>query len=66
MQEQSGWGTKPEENKASINEVLECTCQFFYRLEEVWGTRPNATIIVNAESSIAPLPIRSQSTKQEE
>ena len=78
MQEQSGWGAKPEENETSINEVLERKCPFFWRLEEVWGTRPNATMIVNTESSTAPpstpsqptlqapLPIRLQSTVLEE
>ena len=32
-----GWGIRA----ASINEALEKRCAFFWRLEEIWGTRPN-------------------------
>ena len=39
--------------EASVNEALERKCPFFWRLEELWGTRPNTTVIVNAESSTA-------------
>jgi len=45
MQERSGWGVKPEVNEESINEILERKCPFFWRLEEIWGSRPNATVI---------------------
>ncbi|KAF8416864.1 hypothetical protein EV426DRAFT_721555 [Tirmania nivea] len=41
MQTRSGWGVKSEDNDKSINEVLERRCPFFWRLEEIWGSRPN-------------------------
>jgi len=46
VQERSGWGVKPEENEESNNEVLERKCP------EIWGSRPNATVIFNTQSPI--------------
>ncbi|KAF8417327.1 hypothetical protein EV426DRAFT_721276 [Tirmania nivea] len=40
MQQRSGWGVKPENNEASINEALERKCAFFWRLDEIWGSSP--------------------------
>jgi len=53
MQAQPGWGVKSEESEASINQVLERRCPFFWRLEEIWGSRPNESVIYNTET-IAP------------
>lgn len=39
------------DNEASINEILESRCSFFWRLDAIWGTRPNATPIVNIDTS---------------
>ena len=46
MQQRSQWGIRGE-NEASINEVLERKCLFFWRLEleEIWGPRPNVKVI---------------------
>ena len=55
MQERSGWGLKSEDNEPSINDRLEQKCTFFWRLEEIWGSRPNATVVVHTESiTISP------------
>ncbi|RPB25363.1 hypothetical protein L211DRAFT_867338 [Terfezia boudieri ATCC MYA-4762] len=35
MQQRSGWGVKPEDNEASINQALERKCAFFWRLDEI-------------------------------
>ena len=45
MQDRSGWGVRPEDNEESINNVLERKCAFFWRLEEIWGSQPNVTVI---------------------
>ena len=37
-QDQSGWGVTLEDNTQSINEELEKTCTFFWRLDEIWGS----------------------------
>jgi len=50
IQARSGWGIKPEENEESTDEVLERKSSFFWLLEEIWGSRPNASIIFNTES----------------
>jgi len=52
MQERSGCGVQPEENEEWVNEVLERKCPFVWRFEEIWGSRPNATVIFNTESLI--------------
>jgi len=45
MQAQSGWGVNPEESEASINQELQRRCPFFWRLGEIWGSRPNVSVI---------------------
>ena len=35
MQDQSGWGLQPDDNKASINDRLERKCPFYWRLHAV-------------------------------
>ena len=50
MQEQSGWGLTAEDNEELINARLEQRCAFFWRLEEIWGTRPYVTIHALSES----------------
>jgi len=54
MQESSGWGVKPEDNDAKINEILERKCICYWRLDSIWGTRPNATVVVNMDSTAMP------------
>ena len=51
MANQSGFGVRAEDNTTSVNEVLERKCQFYFRLEEIWGSRPNAQVIAPLESS---------------
>ena len=51
MQERSGWGLTMEENSTSINHALEKKCAFFWRLEEIWGTRPNVAIPATIQST---------------
>ena len=54
-QDQSGWGVTLEDNTQSINEELEKTCTFFWRLDKIWGFRPNASIIPDSMETIDPL-----------
>ena len=49
MQERSGWGLTMEQNSTSINDALEKKCALFWRLEEIWGTRPNVAIPIAIE-----------------
>ena len=51
MQEQSGWGVKPTDNHESVNDKLEEKCTFFWRLEEIWGSGPNATMLSGSMES---------------
>ena len=52
MAEHSGWGLQnQDDNEDSINAKLECKCPFYWQLEELWGSRPNATVILDMESS---------------
>lgn len=41
LREQSGSGVKPEDNTPSFVAVLEKKCAFFWRLDVIWGPRPN-------------------------
>ena len=50
----SGWGDTSEDNEESINEILEWKCMFYWRLDSIWGTIPNAIPIVNMESLRPP------------
>ena len=49
MADNSGWGV--ENQSESINKVLERKCPFYWRLDELWGSHPNATAIMDTESS---------------
>ena len=49
----SGWGV--EDMYDTVNKLLERKCPFFWRLEEIWGTRPNVRVIMDTESSKMPL-----------
>lgn len=53
----TGWGLKAEDNEPSINARLESRCLFFWRLDAIWGTRPNATPIVVEDTTNAQLPV---------
>ena len=50
MRDQSGWGLSAEDHESSVVEKLEKTCQHFYQLDNIWGSRVNITplITVNA------------------
>ena len=56
MLELSGWGVRLEDNEQSINDVLDRKCAFFWRLDEIWGTCPNASVIDGNMDSSNPLP----------
>ncbi|KAF8459360.1 hypothetical protein BGX38DRAFT_2985 [Terfezia claveryi] len=64
MQIRSGWGVRYEDNEQSINELLERRCPFFWRLEELWGSRPNISVILHTESIASPIPAPSQPVSQ--
>jgi len=51
MQQRSGWGVKAEDNETSINEALERRCLFFWRLDEIWGSRANVMLTGGSASS---------------
>lgn len=51
----TGWGVGKSEN--SITESLEKRCPFFFRLDAIWGTRPNVRIATGLDStSMLPPP----------
>ena len=50
MQDQSGWGLQEDENDSTINGVLERKCPFYWRLDAIWGSRPNVTVVHRLES----------------
>ena len=54
MAELSGWGVRLEDNEQTINDVLERKCAFYWRLDGIWGTRPNASIIIGSMESTNP------------
>ncbi|RPB20104.1 hypothetical protein L211DRAFT_572676 [Terfezia boudieri ATCC MYA-4762] len=64
MQTRSGWGVRSGDNDQSINEVLERRCPFFWRLEELWGSRPNVSAIPHTEAIASPTPARSEAVSQ--
>ncbi|KAF8424327.1 hypothetical protein EV426DRAFT_599504 [Tirmania nivea] len=68
MQQRSGWGVKAENNEASINETLERKCAFFWRLDEIWGSRPNVELVGGSESitSRSRMPSKISSEKPSE
>lgn len=53
MVNSSGWGVEDPDD--TINKLLERKCPCFWRLEELWGTRPNVRVIMDTESSEMPL-----------
>ena len=50
MQDQSGWGLQPDDNETSINDRLKRKCPFYWRLDAIWGSRPNVTVVDRMES----------------
>jgi len=53
MQVQPGWGVKPEVSEASINQVLERRCPFFWRLDGFWtASRFNSPMVPISSSTI--------------
>ncbi|KAF8421680.1 hypothetical protein EV426DRAFT_608723 [Tirmania nivea] len=51
LREQSGSGVRAEDQVSSFNVLLESKCPLFWRLDEIWGTRPNVTPILIADST---------------
>lgn len=51
---------KPAANPA-LSEVLNRKCRFFWRLDEIFGTRPNNNPIVTVDTLITPLELPSES-----
>ena len=51
LREQSGSGVRAEDQVPSFNALLESKCLLFWRLDEIWGTRPNATPILMPDST---------------
>ena len=47
MRDQSGWGLSADDHYGK----LEKTCQFFYRLDNIWGTRVNVTPLITVNAS---------------
>ncbi|KAF8461543.1 hypothetical protein BDZ91DRAFT_798027 [Kalaharituber pfeilii] len=50
LQERSGWGLTAEDNKESINTFIEKKCPLFWRLDAIWGSRPNSMVVASRES----------------
>ena len=46
-QEASGWGIKSEDNDDFISEAQERKRPWFWRLDDLWGSRPNVTVILD-------------------
>ncbi|KAF8439174.1 hypothetical protein BGX38DRAFT_1208809 [Terfezia claveryi] len=61
--DQSGWGLKPEDHSDSQQSFLEKKCAFFYRLDEIWGTRPNSTPVVLEDTTGPTQELESFGTK---
>ena len=53
MQLQSGWRLTVEDVEQSIHDRLEKICQFFWRLDRIWGQKPNTTPLSQFDS-LAP------------
>ena len=53
MQLQSGWGLTEEDVEQSVHDRLEKICQFFWRLDGIWGQKPNTTPL-SPFDSLAP------------
>ncbi|KAN0077841.1 hypothetical protein V8E54_006145, partial [Elaphomyces granulatus] len=65
LQEQSGFGVREDDCTRSINEVLNKKCKFFWRLDEIFGTRPNNVPVTSSDSLPPPQPrLPSQSQPQ--
>ena len=52
---QSGLGVRAEDNQASFNALLESKCPLFWRLDEMWGSRPNTTLVLILDSTQAEI-----------
>lgn len=42
LRDQSGWGLRVQDNEPAVVQKLEKTCPFFWRLDRIWGTGPQA------------------------
>ncbi|KAF8430098.1 hypothetical protein EV426DRAFT_579780 [Tirmania nivea] len=50
IRDQSGEGVRAEDQVPTFNALLESKCPMFWRLDAIWGTRPNAGAIVLGNS----------------
>jgi len=57
--DQSGWGLKAEDHSESQQTYLNKKCPFFYRLDEIWGTRANSTPFVLQDTTESMQELRS-------
>ncbi|KAF8429987.1 hypothetical protein BGX38DRAFT_1278031 [Terfezia claveryi] len=56
MQARLRWEIKSEKNEESINEILDQRCPYFWHLEEIWGSGPNVSVVLQTESIAPELP----------
>lgn len=61
LREQSGSGVRAEDQVSSFNALLESKCPLFWRLDDIWGSRPNITPIIIADSTQDPTVSETQS-----
>jgi len=54
LRDQSGAGVRAADYAPTFNAILESKCQLFWRLDEIWGTRLNATPILVVDSTRDP------------
>jgi len=54
LQEESGFGVKEDDCTGSVNDVLNKKCRFFWRLDKMFGTRPNNNPVVVTSDTISP------------
>ncbi|KAF8430147.1 hypothetical protein EV426DRAFT_708274 [Tirmania nivea] len=66
LREQSGSGVRAEDQVSSFNALLESKCPLFWRLDDIWGTRPNITPIIIADSTQDPTESQSELLKKDE
>jgi len=66
LQEESGFGVKEDDCTDSVNEVLNKKCKFFWRLDEIFGTRPNNNPVVTNDTLPQQEPEQEQQEPQQE
>ncbi|KAF8424368.1 hypothetical protein EV426DRAFT_574030 [Tirmania nivea] len=66
LREQSGSGVRAEDQVSSFNALLESKCPLFWRLDDIWGTRPNIIPIIIADSTQDPTESQSELLKKDE